>query len=98
MTENQFGKLLAFLERLDQAKIAYSMEHSRDNALMVTTVSPGVYWEIEFLDDGEIEVERYVSNGKIDNESVLEDLFAQFADVEVSPEQEVISHDAIART
>ena len=58
MKENQFSKLLVFLERLDQAKIPYTMEHSRDDALMVTAIAPGEYWEIEFLEDGTIESER----------------------------------------
>lgn len=31
--------------------------------IMVCVVTPGVYWEIEFSDDGEIEVERYISEG-----------------------------------
>lgn len=31
---------------------------------------------IEFLEDGEITVERYRSNGPIDDETVFEELFA----------------------
>ncbi len=89
---NPFDKLLAFLERLDAAKIPYSMEHSRDDAVMLIAFAPGEYWEIEFLADGEIEIERYRSNGHIDDESVLDELFALCADEE-KPE----THDAAAR-
>ncbi len=92
MKENQFSNFLAFLERLGRAKIVYHFEHSRDDAVMITVVSPGVYWEIEFLEDGGVEVERYRSDGHIDDESVLEELFAQFSD-----EEAPASHDAPAR-
>ncbi len=93
MKENQFSKFLAFLERLEEAKIIYNLEHYRDDAVMVTVVSPGVYWEIEFMEDGHVEVERYRSNGHMDDESALTELFAQFSDEEPAP-----SHDATART
>src|SRR5262245_26514539 len=82
MKKNQFSRLLAFLERLDQAKVPYQMRHSRDDAVMVIAFAPGQYWEIEFLEDGEIEIERYRSNGHIDDESVLEELFTLWADDE----------------
>lgn len=84
MKVNQFSRLLAFLERLDQAQISYSMRHSRDDALMIVAFAPGEYWEIEFLEDGDIDIERYRSNGHIDDESVLEVLFALWSDDDAS--------------
>lgn len=80
MNENQFSKLLAFLERLDQARIPYRMRHSRDDAIMVIAHAPGQYWEIEFLENSEVEIERYRSDGHIDDESVLEELFVLCSD------------------
>jgi hypothetical protein len=84
MNANPFRRFLAFLERLDRAKIPYSMRHSRDDAIMVIAFAPGEYWEIEFLEDGEVEIERYRSNGHIDDESVLEELIALWSDDDVS--------------
>jgi hypothetical protein len=80
MKANQFSKLLAFLERLDQARVPYQMRHSREDALMVIAFAPGQYWEIEFLEDGDIDIERYRSDGRIDDDSILEELFALWAD------------------
>jgi hypothetical protein len=94
MKENQFSNFLAFLERLSEAKITYSLEHSRDDAVMVTVVSPGVYWEIEFLEDGHVEVERYRSDGKIHDESALNELFQLWSD----GEEVAANHDATARS
>jgi hypothetical protein len=84
MNSNKFSQLLALLERLDRAKIPYSMRHSREDAVMIVTFAPGEYWEIEFLEDDEVEIERYRSNGHIDDESVLEELFALWSDDDVS--------------
>lgn len=82
MSVNQFGRFLAFLQRLDRAKIPYTMEHSREDALMILAFAPGEYWEIEFLEDGEVDIERYRSDGKIHDESVLEQLFALWSEDE----------------
>jgi hypothetical protein len=90
MKDKIFSKLLMFLERLDKAKITYTMEHSRDEAVMVNLVVPGEYWEIEFLEDGAIEVECYRSNGKICDESVLDEMIAKNAwDALPQPEEAV---------
>jgi hypothetical protein len=75
----QFDKLLDLLERLERAKISYDLEHSREDALMVRLVVPGEYWEIEFLRDGEVDVERYRSNGHIYGPETLEQLFARYS-------------------
>jgi hypothetical protein len=82
MNRNQFDKMLAFLERLDAAKISYTMEHSRDDAIMVVAFAPGEYWEIEFVADGDVDVERYRSDGHIDDESAFDELFNLCSDEE----------------
>ena len=95
---NQFSKFLAFLERLDQAKIGYDLRHSRDNAVMVIVYAPGEYWEIEFVEDGDIDIERYRSNGHIDDESVLDDFFALWADPEPATPEPANKNGIIARS
>jgi len=47
---------------------------------MVEVAVPGERWEIEFMRDGSIEIEKYLSNGKIYSEQELEVLFEMFAD------------------
>jgi hypothetical protein len=75
-TETSFGKLLSFLERLEKAKIWYRMEHIRDS-VMVWLAIPGERWEVEFFEDGHVEVERFVSPGAMGDESDLERIFAE---------------------
>ena len=83
MRNDPFRQILELLRRLEDAKIAYSLEHSRDDALTILADVPGQRWEIEFVDYGDdvhVEIERFVSNGHIDDESALEKLFTQFSD------------------
>ncbi len=92
MKANQFDKLQTFLERLEEAKIHYQLMHTRDEAVTVLAYAPGEYWEIDFLADGEIEVERYRSNGHLDGESVLQELFALWSEPE-TPAESAVNHD-----
>jgi hypothetical protein len=74
-TYTSLGKLLAFLDRLEQVKLHYRLAHVRDS-IMVEIVVPGERWEIEFFDDGHVEVERFVSTGDIEGEAAIDRLFA----------------------
>lgn len=80
MNNTLLKKLLVLLARLKKAKIAYSLAHHRENAIMVLVSVPGERWEIEFLDDGAVEIEKFRSDGGIGSESELEALFQQFTD------------------
>ena len=72
--------LLSFLARLKEAKIHYSLKHSRDKAIMVLISVPGEHWEIEFLADGSVEIEIFKSDGEIYDEKLLDELFDKFSD------------------
>jgi hypothetical protein len=80
MKSHLFDKLLRFLNRLEQEKINYTLAHNRDNSIMITVVIPGERWEVEFIDDGSVEVEQFISDGEIYGESILNGLFARFSD------------------
>lgn len=56
MNNAHFKKLLAFLSHLEKMKIMHSLGHYRDNAIMVLVSVPGERWEIEFPDDGAVEI------------------------------------------
>ena len=71
---------MVFLDNLEQANISYTLGRYRDEALMVSVAVPGERWEIEFLSDGSIEVERFMSDGEIYGEEALDELFAVYSD------------------
>ena len=60
-----FSHLLAFLGRLSAARIPYTIRHSRPDAIMVRVVVPGERWEIDFLEDGDVDVEVFRSAGGV---------------------------------
>jgi hypothetical protein len=72
-----FERFLNFLNRLDEADIFYVLGHTRPDSVMVTVVLPGWHWEVEFMADGSVEVERYESVAGIQGDpQLLEGLFS----------------------
>ena len=71
--------LIAFLNRLDEKKIYYRLNKIRDSILVEIAV-PGQRWEVEFMADGKIEIEKFVSNGMAFDDSELDVLFRNFSD------------------
>jgi hypothetical protein len=51
------------LDELNQRHVSYQVQIARSDAIMVSVAIPGERWEIEFFDDGHIELERFISNG-----------------------------------
>jgi sulfur carrier protein ThiS len=97
MERDQFVRILAFLRQLEQAKIAYELRHSRDDAIIVRTNVPGERWEVEFLQDDDVEIERFISGGEIHDESMLQELFARFSDAPSTNEEAVNENDTLDR-
>lgn len=66
------------LTELDQRHVPYQIQVVRSGALMVSVAIPGERWEIEFFDDGHIEVERFTSNGVEEVIDVIPRLLSYF--------------------
>lgn len=79
------AKLLTFLKRLEDHKVWYRLEHIRD-WVMVLLAIPGERWEVEFFEDGHVEVERFISNGEIADEDLLQGLFRSEEDARLDDE------------
>ncbi|MGK7874080.1 MAG: hypothetical protein AB4426_12430 [Xenococcaceae cyanobacterium] len=82
MRNDVFTKLMNFLDYLEKSKISYTLDRNRDEAIMVTVVVPGERLEVEFLTDGSVEAERFISNGEIYGEEVFEEIFNKYSDNE----------------
>ncbi|MGE0820710.1 MAG: hypothetical protein AB7G75_20960 [Candidatus Binatia bacterium] len=80
MSTAAFTNLVAFLEKLEHEHISYTLAHNREDTLTVFVALPGERWEIEFLSDGSIEIEKFISTGEIHNASSLEELFTRYED------------------
>jgi hypothetical protein len=96
MKDQVFSKLTAFLDDLERRQIGYHLAHYRDEAVMVLVALPGERWEIEFLADGSVEIEKFMSSGEVHGENVLNELFARYLnedDSDSSEEAKVITSD-----
>ena len=92
MKSSVFDKLTLFLQNLEQQEISYTLAHHRDEAIMVTVAVPRERWEVEFLLDGSVEIEKFISNGEIAGEEALSEFFARYSEQEelaVQPPQNI---------
>jgi hypothetical protein len=80
MNTNSFPDFLQLLNELEQKKISYTLAHNREDAVMVIVATPGERWEIEFLSDGSIEIEKFISTGEITGVESLRELFVRYED------------------
>ena len=71
-TSTIYDNLLGFLARLGQHHVPYDLSSVRPEAIMVQFALPGERWEVEFLAGGAVEVERFRSDGQIEDESALD--------------------------
>ncbi len=72
--------LLKFISRLQESNIFYTLEHNRDDTIVVVVVVPGERWEVEFYSDGNVEIEIFKSQGKIKDKQEIERLFEEFGE------------------
>ena len=70
-------KLLQFLSDLEKNNIHYHIEHNRDDFVMVSVAVAGERWEVEFSEQGKVEIEIFKnSSGVLEDESLLEKLLS----------------------
>lgn len=81
------NELIELLERLEERKIYYKLNKTRNDTIMIEVAVPGQRWEIEYNTYGKspehnckIEIEKFISNGTLYDESELETLFRNFSD------------------
>ena len=68
-----------FLEMLDKRNIYYKLNKVRDS-IMVEVAVPGQRWEIEFMSNGSIEIEKFLSDGEIYGYSEIKKMFEDFSE------------------
>ncbi|MBO0586795.1 hypothetical protein [Sporosarcina sp. E16_8] len=73
-------RLLGFLNSLEDKKIDYKLNKIRNEAIMVEIAVPGQLWEVEFMDDGTIEIEKFINDGGFYDGEELKTLFEKFSD------------------
>ena len=72
---SKISKLTSFLDRLDEGDLHYTLSSVREGTVTVAVSTPGERWEVEFMDDGDVEVEIFRSDGEVSGFSTVEQLF-----------------------
>lgn len=70
--------LVDILEEFDKRKIYYKLDKIRDSILVEVAV-PGQRWEIEFMENGDIQIEKFFSDGTIYDCKEIDTLFNEFS-------------------
>jgi hypothetical protein len=73
-------ELIEFLNKLEMKSIYYRLNKTRDESIMIEVVVPGQRWEVEFMIDGTVEIEKFISDGNLYDSQELEALFKQYSD------------------
>ena len=71
--------LTVFLDKLEERKIYYRLNKISDSILVEIAVQ-GQRWEVEFMADGEIAIEKFISNGQVFDVKEIKILFGDFSD------------------
>ena len=71
--------LIDFLDSLEKNGIYYKLGKIRDSVL-VEAVVQGQRWEIEFMSSGDVEIEKFLSDGTIYDSREVETLLKEFGD------------------
>lgn len=78
-TEGQVVSLFEFLHRLEEANASFRLGRIRHESILVEVYAPGEHWEVEFMEDGSLEIERFRSGGDIFDADALADLWELFS-------------------
>ncbi|HMN16512.1 MAG: hypothetical protein HND40_08200 [Ignavibacteriota bacterium] len=73
-------ELISFLNKLEGKKMFYYLSKIRNESILIEVTVPGQKWEIEFMENGDVEIEKFLSDGKIYGKNELEILFQKFSD------------------
>ena len=77
---SDLSELTNLLDRLDAAEIQYTLASVSEGAVVVGNDVPGEHWTVEFMDDGDIEVEIFKGDGQVFDYGIIEDLFDSVED------------------
>jgi hypothetical protein len=72
--------LINFLNKLEDNNIFYKLNKVRNDAIMVEIAVPGQRWEVDFMADGAVEIEKFISDANFYDGQEIDVLFRDFSD------------------
>ena len=80
MKPEPFAKLMEIIRALEAAQIHFTLSYHRYDAVSIHATVPGERWEIDILEDGDVDFERFVSTGGVTGEAEMNESVARFAE------------------
>jgi hypothetical protein len=74
-----YRRLMKIIHALEAARVHFSVTRYRRDAISVLATVPGERWEIDVLETGEVEFERFVSAGGVAGKAELREAIAKIA-------------------
>ena len=75
-----FAILTAIIAELEAANIHFRVRHHRYDGITIEAAVPGERWEIDVLEDGDVDFERFVSAGGVSGEAEMRQAIARWAE------------------
>jgi hypothetical protein len=79
-----FDNLMTFLQKLSDNNIYYTLSHHLPHAVSVLITVPGERWEVDFHQDGDVQVEAFRAytgvQGEQEGEALIEELLNRYSD------------------
>ncbi len=79
---------IAFIDRLDEEDIQYTITSSREGVATVGVTVDEEHWQFEFLTNGRVEVQVFVSDGEVEGESGIDRFFDEHTGKDDEEEEE----------
>ncbi len=80
MKSDAFAKLMGIIRALEAAQIHFVLSYHRYGAVSILATVPGERWEIDVLEIGDVEFERFVTVGGVAGEVEMTRAIAGFAE------------------
>ncbi len=80
MKSEAFAKLMGIIRALEAARIHFTLSYHRYDAVSIHASVPGQRWEIDVLEDGDVDFERFVTTGGVVGEAEMTEAIAGFAE------------------
>src|SRR5581483_9929737 len=73
-----FAKLMEIIRSLKAARIHFEVRYHRYDGITIEANLPGERWEIDVLEDGDVDFERFVTAGGVHGEEEMRQAIARW--------------------
>ncbi len=83
MSEKRISTLADFirlLNKFEDGKISFKLDKYLADSISIIIAIPGERWEVDINQKGEVQVEKFKSNGEIFEASMIDELLKDFSD------------------